>query len=90
VRGDDTFHGEIRACAGGDCGAVLEGAPTTRAPAIGLTDTGDFGGSITATLAQVNPVKAAPIVGASEESAISVTIEISNGSAGRSAWTASP
>jgi len=62
-------------------GAVLEGAPTTRAPSIGLTDTGDFGGSISARLAQVNPVQAAPIVGAPEESAIAVTIEISNGSA---------
>lgn len=61
--------------------AGLEGAPTTKAPSIGLTDTGDFGGSVTARLTQVNPVLAAPIVGASEEPAISVVIEIDNGSA---------
>jgi hypothetical protein len=61
--------------------AGLEGAPTTRAPSIGLTDTGDFGGSVTARLTQANPVLAAPIVGAPEEPAISVVIEIDNGSA---------
>ena len=36
---------------------------------------------MTARLAQVNPVQAAPIVGATEEAAIAVTIEIDNGSA---------
>ena len=62
-------------------GGVLEGAPSTKAPSIGLTDTGDFGSSVTATLSQVEPLQAAPIVGAPEQAAIEVTIEIDNGSA---------
>lgn len=62
-------------------GGVLEGAPATKAPSISLTDTGDLGGSVTATLSQVEPVRAAPIVGAPEQAAIEVTIEIDNGSA---------
>ena len=62
-------------------GGALEGAPSTKAPSIGLTDTGDFGGSVTATLTQVEPLQAAPIVGAPEQAAIEVTIEVDNGSA---------
>lgn len=62
-------------------GGVLEGAPPTKSRSISLTDIGEFGGSVAATLSQVEPVQAAPIVGAPEQAVIEVRIEIDNGSA---------
>jgi hypothetical protein len=52
------------------------------APAVGLTDTADFGGQVTATITQVSAVQAtATLPGEISGPAISATVEISNGSA---------
>ena len=59
--------------------AVLEGAPVTRAPAIDIGSTGDFGGGVTAKITQITPIQAtASLPGDLEGPAIAVTIEIDN------------
>ena len=61
---------------------ILEGAPAARTvPAIDLTATGDFGGSVTAKITQIGPVQAtADLPGQTAGPAVALTIEVDNGS----------
>lgn len=61
---------------------AVEAVPTTRAPSIGLGDTGDFGGSVTAKITQITPVQATGTrPGEASGPGVAVTFEIDNGSA---------
>jgi len=56
--------------------------PVTSAPPVALTDTADFGGKVTAKIAEITPIQAtATLPGEISGPAVAVTVEVDNGSA---------
>lgn len=66
----------------GNIDQIVAEVPVTTAPAVGLTDPADFGGQVSARIAQVNGVQAtATLPGEVSGPAVAVTVEITNSSA---------
>lgn len=66
----------------GNIDQIVPEVPVTTAPAVGLTDPADFGGQVTARIAQVSAVQAtATLPGEVSGPAVAVTVEITNSSA---------
>jgi hypothetical protein len=66
----------------GNIDQIVPEVPVTTAPAVGLTDTADFGGQVSARITQVNAIQAAATLpGEVSGPAVAVTLEISNSSA---------
>ena len=66
----------------GNIDQIVPEAPVTTAPAVGLTDTADFGDRVTARITQVAAVQAtATLPGEVSGPAVAVTVEITNSSA---------
>lgn len=66
----------------GNIDQIVPEAPVTTAPAVGLTDTADFGGQVSARIDQVGAVQAtATLPGEVSGPAVAVTLEVSNSSA---------
>jgi hypothetical protein len=66
----------------GNIDQIVPEAPVSTAPPVGLTDTADFGGQVSARIAQVNAVQAtATLPGEVSGPAVAVTLEITNSSA---------
>jgi hypothetical protein len=66
----------------GNIEEIVPEVPVTTAPPVALTDTADFGGKVTAKIAEVAPIQAtATLPGEVSGPAIAVTVEVNNGSA---------